>query len=67
MGRNKDLIGHLSEKRCPKCGSVCLENKRGDIWCSFIGGNSIPACDYGLIGIDLANGPDRSVISNGRN
>ncbi len=33
--------------KCPKCGSPLLTNDRG-VWCSFVGGGSIPACDYGI-------------------
>lgn len=42
------LVGNFIEERCPKCGSHLLANKRGDKWCSFIGGVSVAACDYGL-------------------
>ncbi len=42
-----ELTGNWTEERCPKCGSHLLANKRGDKWCSFIGGTSIPPCDYG--------------------
>jgi hypothetical protein len=29
-----DLIGNLSNKTCPDCGSSLWVNKRGDEWCS---------------------------------
>ena len=40
--------GHFINERCPKCGSGLLGNLAGDKWCSFVGGVSIPPCDYGL-------------------
>jgi hypothetical protein len=43
-----DLIGHFSEERCPECGSHLLVNKKGDKWCSFVGGNVEAACAYGF-------------------
>jgi hypothetical protein len=44
----EDSEGHFIDEKCPKCGSSLLGNKLGDKWCSFVGGASIPACDYGL-------------------
>ena len=40
--------GNWIEEKCPKCGCSLLGNRRGQKWCSFVGGVSVPACDYGL-------------------
>ena len=29
-----ELIGKLTEEKCPECQSLVLENKHGDQWCS---------------------------------
>lgn len=47
---NDNLIGHFTNEICPKCGAHLLKNKRGDKWCSWIGGNYIAGCDYGTEG-----------------
>lgn len=33
--------------RCPECGSALLTNGL-DVWCSFVGGAGVKACDYGI-------------------
>lgn len=39
--------GEFSDRKCPKCGSTLLID--GDnYWCSFIGGEGRPSCDYGI-------------------
>lgn len=45
MERQKS-IGEMTDKRCPECGCRLLENQKGDLWCSFVGGNKEPACGY---------------------
>jgi uncharacterized Zn finger protein (UPF0148 family) len=38
--------GQMSDIQCPKCGCRTLINRRGDVWCSFVGGTNEAACDY---------------------
>lgn len=40
--------GKFCEDKCPKCGASLLVNDYGKKWCSFIGGESQKACDYGI-------------------
>lgn len=37
----------FSDRKCPQCGSTLITNGRG-VWCSFIGGDNVKACDYGI-------------------
>ena len=30
---NDELVGHLSNDRCPNCGFKIYKNKRGNEWC----------------------------------
>lgn len=45
---NSDLIGHMSDKKCPRCGCALLINRRGDEWCSLVGGVSSAGCTFGM-------------------
>ena len=40
----------MSDLRCPRCGCALNTNGRF-VWCSFVGGRSERACDYGLGGV----------------
>jgi hypothetical protein len=35
------------DSRCPRCNSTLISNGV-DVWCSFVGGGTEPACDFGL-------------------
>jgi uncharacterized Zn finger protein (UPF0148 family) len=42
------MVGHATDKRCPRCNCTLLRNANGDEWCSFVGGREEKACTYGL-------------------
>ncbi|MHA1840452.1 MAG: hypothetical protein ACTSYW_00610 [Candidatus Heimdallarchaeota archaeon] len=31
-----ELVGEMTDKKCPKCGANLLKNLKGDEWCSFV-------------------------------
>jgi len=31
-----ELLGVITDKKCPKCGANLLKNLKGDEWCSFV-------------------------------
>jgi hypothetical protein len=41
------LMEEIGGDRCPKCGST-LNKRDGKAWCSFVGGRTEKACDYGI-------------------
>lgn len=43
-----DYTGEWDGGRCPRCGCSTLSNKRGDRWCSFVGGGIERPCTWGL-------------------
>jgi uncharacterized Zn finger protein (UPF0148 family) len=43
-----DLTGEVISDRCPRCGCFLLQNKRGNVWCTFVGGRGTPPCTYGI-------------------
>jgi hypothetical protein len=39
--------GEMIDRRCPKCNCSLLTDGEF-LWCSFIGGRDVKACDYGI-------------------
>ena len=46
------MSNHMTERRCPECGSPLISNGRV-VWCSRVGsmnpdGTRAPGCSYGI-------------------
>ena len=48
MVETKSRVGRASGERCPKCSSMLLANDYGQVWCSFVGDDFTPSCNYGM-------------------